>query len=124
MFISTLLDPDYQKGSFQCNNFKQGRKCELCNHMKDNVEFVYSAHFRTKYPVRGHLFHQPRTQQFKDRWFVYLINDDHCSKQYVGSTTEMYGRWSSHKSGCNSVSTITGLAAHFAQGSQGGRKTT
>ena len=47
------------------------------------------------------------------------INDDHCSKQYVGSTTETYGRWCSHKSGCNSGSTKTGLAAHLSHGCPG-----
>ena len=46
---------------------------------------------------------------------MYLINDDHCSKQYVGSTTEMCWWWFS----CNSGSTKTGLAAHFAHGCQG-----
>ena len=40
-------------------------------------------------------------------------------KQYVGSTTDMYGRWSVHKSTCNTGSTKTGLSAHFAFGYTG-----
>ena len=107
------------RGSFTCNNFKIGRKCELCNHMEDNVDYVYSRHFRTRHAVKGHLVHQPRDQKFKDRWFVYLIEDTHCNKQYVGSTTDMYGRWSNHKSGCNTGSTKTGLSAHFTTGCPG-----
>ena len=87
--------------------------------MRDGVEYVFSTHFRTKHAVRGHLVHQPRDKPFKDRWFVYLIQDEHCNKQYVGSTTDMYARWSSHKSGCNNGSTKTGLAAHFTHGCPG-----
>ena len=29
---------------------------------------------------------------------MYLIYDKQCQKQYVDLTTDMYGRWSSHKS--------------------------
>ena len=111
--------PRLLNGSFQCENFKGGKKCELCNHMRDNVSYVYSQHFKTKHAVRGHLVHMPRDQQFKDRWFIYLIEDKHCNKQYVGSTTDMYSRWSSHKSGCNSGSISTGLSAHFVNGCPG-----
>ena len=96
--VAAQAGPNRQKGSFQCNNHKLGRKCDLCKHMKDKVEFVYSQHFRTKHPVRGHLVHQPRDRPFKDRWFVYLIEDVYCNKQYIGSTTDMYGRWGNHKS--------------------------
>ena len=87
--------------------------------MRDNVNFVYSTHFRTKHAIRGHLVHQPRNQQFKDRWFVYMIHDEHCNKQYVGSTTDMYGRWSSHKSSCNNGCNKTGLSNHFTHGCPG-----
>ena len=87
--VRNPIGPQLPRGSFQCRNFKEGRKCELCNHMKDNVNFVYSTHFRTKHAIRGHLVQQPRNQQYKDRWFVYLIYDEHCQKQYVGSSTDM-----------------------------------
>ena len=117
--ISNQMGPNLPRGSFQCQHFKEGRKCELCNHMRDKVEFVQSSHFRTRHAVRGHLVHQPRTQLFKDRWFIYLIQDETCNKQYVGSTTDMYGRWSSHKSSCNNGCSKTGLSNHFTNGCPG-----
>jgi hypothetical protein len=87
--------------------------------MKDETKFVTSLHFRTKHAVKGHLVHLPRDQKFKDRWFIYLIEDEHCRRQYVGSTTDMYGRWAVHKSTCNTGSTKTGLSAHFTHGCPG-----
>ena len=87
--------------------------------MKDGEEFVVSKHFNTRHAVRGHLVHAPREKAFKDRWFIYQIYDEHCEKAYVGSTVDMYGRWSKHKSDCNRGSTATGLSAHFAMGCPG-----
>ena len=49
--------PNLPRGSFQCEHFKTGRKCELCNHMKDGQSFVVSKHFKTKHAVLGHLVH-------------------------------------------------------------------
>ena len=111
--------PSHVRGSYQCEHFKSGRKCELCNHVKEGEEFVVSKHFNTKHAVRGHLVHEPREKAFKDRWFIYRIYDQYCEKSYVGSTVDMYGRWSKHKSDCNKGSTTTGLAAHFAVGCPG-----
>ena len=91
---TTFIQPSGPKllnGSSQCENFKNGRKCELCSHMSDAVCFVTSQHFNTKHRIKGHLVHLPRDQKFKDRWFIYMIEDNHCKKQYVGSTTDMYG---------------------------------
>ena len=119
---TTFIQPSGPKllnGSFQCENFKNGRKCELCSHMSDAVCFVTSQHFNTKHRIKGHLVHLPRDQKFKDRWFIYMIEDNHCKKQYVGSTTDMYGRWSTHKSTCNTGCTKTGLSAHFTHGCPG-----
>ena len=62
---SQPMGPKLPKGSYQCKNVKEGRKCELCTHMKDNVQYVYSAHFRTKHSVRGHLVHQARDKRSK-----------------------------------------------------------
>ena len=111
--------PTQPKGSYQCEQFKSGRKCELCSHMKDGVTYVYSHHFKTKHSVRGHMVHEPREKKFKDRWFIYLIEDEFCSKSYVGSTVDMYGRWSKHKSDCNGAKTSSGLSSHFAHGCPG-----
>jgi hypothetical protein len=52
--------PSHVRGSFQCEHFKSGRKCELCNHVKEGEEFVVSKHFNTKHAVRGHLVHEPK----------------------------------------------------------------
>ena len=87
--------------------------------MSDAVSFVTSQHFNTKHRIKDHLVHLPRDQKFKDRWFIYMIEDNHCKKQYVGSTTDMYGRWSTHKSTCNTGCTKTGLSAHFTHGCPG-----
>ena len=87
--------------------------------MKDGQGFVVSRHFQTKHAVRGHLVHEPRERAFKDRWFIYQIEDEFCGKTYVGSTVDMYGRWSRHKSDCNRGSTATGLSAHFTVGCPG-----
>ena len=43
----------------------------------------------------------------------------HCNKQYVCSTMDMYGRWSSHKSDCNNGCNKTGLSNHFTNGCPG-----
>jgi hypothetical protein len=87
--------------------------------MKDGVQFVVSSHFNTKHAVRGHLVHEPREKVFKSRWFIYQIQDESCAKTYVGSTVDMYGRWSKHKSDCNRGSTSTGLSTHFSMGCPG-----
>ena len=113
------IGPVLPRGSFQCEHFKAGRKCDLCKHVKDGVEYVVSKHFNTKHAVRGHLVHQPRDKVFKDRWFIYQICDEHCGKTYVGSTVDMYGRWAKHKSDCNRGSTSTGLSTHFSVGCPG-----
>jgi hypothetical protein len=76
--------PTHLRGSYQCEHYKNGRKCELCNHVKDGEEFVVSKHFNTRHAVRGHLVHEPREKAFKDRWFIYQIYDEHCEKAYVG----------------------------------------
>ena len=117
--ITPFYGPTLPKGSFICEHFRSGRKCDLCAHMKDGVQFVVSSHFNTKHAVRGHLVHEPREKVFKSRWFIYQIQDESCAKTYVGSTVDMYGRWSRHKSECNRRSTATGLSTHFPMGCHG-----
>ena len=87
--------------------------------MYDGTSFVTSLHFKTKHTIRGHLVHEPRNKKFKDRWFIYLINDNICNKQYCGSTTDMYSRWSNHKSDCNLKKNNCGLSTHFSMGCTG-----
>ena len=111
--------PNLPKGSYTCEKFKSGKKCELCTHMKDGVQYVVSDHFKTRHAVHGHLVHEPRDKVFKSRWFIYQIKDESCAKTYVGSTVDMYGRWSRHKSDCNRGSTATGLSTHFSNGCPG-----
>jgi hypothetical protein len=57
--------PSHVRGSYQCENFKSGRKCELCNHVKEGEEFVVSKHFNTKHAVRGHQVHVPKRIHLK-----------------------------------------------------------
>ena len=114
---SAVIGPFQPRGSYQCFKFKAGWKCDVCKHMKDGKQFVTSYHFNTKVPIRGHLTHEPHDSKQKNRWFVYLIEDLTCRKQYVGSSVDVYRRWSSHKSDCNKrLGEKSGLAAHFAAG--------
>ena len=50
------------------------------------------------------------------RYWIYSI-DEPCPKRYVGYTTYLKGRFSTHKSNCNTKnSNTTGLATHFKEG--------
>ena len=52
-------------------------------------------------------------------FILYLMTNVKKKKQYIGSTTEMYGRWLNHKSDCNRGVNSCGLSAHFAMGCPG-----
>ena len=57
------------------------------------------------------------SQKIKLRWFIYLMEDTLCGKQYIGSTTDNCSRWSNAKSACNKAdSNSTGLYKHFQDG--------
>ena len=57
------------------------------------------------------------SQKIKLRWFVYLLEDMLCLKQYIGSTTDICGRWSNTKSACNKAdSNRTGSYKHVQDG--------
>ena len=114
---TATLGPVQPNGSYQCSKYKAGRKCDVCSHMRDGVTFIHSRHFNTKIPIRGHLVHEPYEQKEKLRWFIYQIEDIHCGRVYVGSSTNIYSRWSSHKSDCNNRrGDKSGLAKHFSVG--------
>ena len=87
--------------------------------MKDGIEYVVSIHFKTKHAIRGHLVHEDRDKKFKSRWFIYMIYDSTCTKQYIGSTSDINNRWSNHKSDCNHKNNSCGLSAHFMLGCNG-----
>ena len=87
----------------------------MCNHMRE-TDFVESFHFLRKHRIHGNLSHD-FAPEGKIRWFIYLIEDTPCHKQYVGSTQKPTQRWGTHKSTCNSMkSTSTGLSKHFMVG--------
>ena len=60
-------------GSFHCNKFKQGRKCDLCRHMTEK-DCVKSFHFGVSSKIHGKLSHDLAPQGFL-RWFVYCHED-------------------------------------------------
>ena len=111
------VGPFQPRGSYQCHKFKAGKKCEVCKHMKDGVQYITSKHFNTKIGVKGHLQHEPYDQKHKHRWFIYHIQDKHCDKAYIGSSVDIYSRWSSHKSDIiHKRGHKSGLARHHALG--------
>ena len=78
---------------------------------------VESVYFKKKFAIHGHLTHLKPSQKPKLRWFIYLMEDLGCQKQYVGSTTDICSRWASTKSACNKAnSNSTGLYRHFQEG--------
>ena len=106
---------DTKWGSFHCDKFSKGGKCDLCSHMEEK-DRIRSSHFGKYSKIHGHLSHDRAPHGFL-RWFVYAIEDIPCQKTIVGSTTGPTGRWSTHKSQCNSKkSKSTGLSKHFMEG--------
>ena len=85
----------------------------MCSHVRDGVELVVS-NILTQNMQSGATW-----SINQGRRLIYHISDDHCSKTYVGSTVDIYGRWAKHKSDCNRGSTATGLSAHFVVGCPG-----
>ena len=104
-------------GSFHCQKYREGGKCDLCKHMQEK-EVIQSFHFGTSSKIHGHLTHdQFSTDDEKLRWYIYCIEDIPCHKQIVGSTTDPPARWRTHKSTCNAKnSNSTGLSKHFKEG--------
>ena len=85
--------------------------------MKQETTHVMSLHFNKQFAIHGHLIHLKPTHKPKLRWFVYLLEDLPCKLQYVGSTTDVCGRWAATKSACNRAnSNSTGLYKHFLNG--------
>ena len=80
----------------------------------DHVESIF---YKKKFAIHGHLTHLKASQRPKLMWFIYLMEDLGCSKQYVGSTTDVCSRWAAAKSACNKRnSNSTGLYKHFQSG--------
>ena len=108
---------DGNNGSFYCEKYASGGSCDACHHMKRETSQVESLYFKKKFAIHGHLVHLKPSQRPKLRWFIYLLEDLGCSKQYVGSTTDVCGRWAATKSACNKRnSNSTGLYKHFQEG--------
>lgn len=96
------------------------------------TDTVYSLHFQQHFKVRGLLKHDYAPDGII-RWFIYLINDMSCHKQYTGSTNDIKKRWANHKSDCNislkadrckklqpsDIAKKTGLCRHFLKGCKG-----
>ena len=102
-------------GSFFCEKYKFGGKCDLCAHMKE-TETIESIYYQTKFKIHGHLRHD-YSPDGKIRWFLYSIRDIPCQKIIVGSTQNPLERWRNYKSTCNKEnSNSTGLSKHFMDG--------
>ena len=109
--------PDNKFGCFKCRKAVLGNSCDFCSHL-DETDSVTSVVNGRRFAIRKHLSHD--TPHF---WFVYLITDTVCMKQYVGSTINLKSRWANHKSDCNSRKSLsTGLAKHFSMGCKGFQK--
>ena len=104
-------------GSFYCEKFSKGGSCDVCEHMMRETDHVESFYYEKKFAIHGHLTHLKASQRPKLRWFIYLLEDLGCGKQYIGSTTDVCSRWASTKSACNKMnSNSTGLYRHFQEG--------
>ena len=113
--MTTAVDPVQDWGSWHCQKFRNGGKCDVCSHMKP-TDSVYSYHFGTKIKVHGRLSHDVSPPGFI-RWYIYVIEDMPCQLLYCGSPQNPVGRFSSHKSSCNNgQSKASGLAKHFING--------
>ena len=115
--LSTLdLSLANQKwGSWHCDKFKFGGKCDLCKHMKEK-ETIESFYYSSKFKIHGYLSHD-YSPVGKILWFIYSIEDIPCHKIIIGSTQSPVQIWSNYKSTCNSeTSKSTGLAKHFMDG--------
>ena len=79
------------------------------------TNFVTSFQFGTKHGIWKHLAHD-KVPNNVVRYWIYAI-DDPCPKLYVGYSTNVTARFSTHKSTANSRnSNSTGLAKHFKDG--------
>ena len=106
-----------RNGSYFCEKYRKGSSCDVCKHMMRETSQVESVYFKKKFAIHGHLTHLKPSQKPKLRWFIYLMEDLGCQKQYVGSTTDICSRWASTKSACNKAnSNSTGLYRHFQEG--------
>ena len=86
-------------------------------HMKRETDHVESNFYKKRFAIHGHLTHLKASQRPKLRWFIYLMEDLGCGKQYEGSTTDVCSRWAATKSACNKRnSNSTGLYKHFQEG--------
>ena len=110
-------DKENRSGSFYCDKYVNGGSCDVCSHMMRETDHVESIFYKRKFAIHGHLTHLKASQRPKLRWFIYLMEDLGCGKQYVGSTTDVCGRWAAAKSACNKQnSNSTGLYKHFQEG--------
>ena len=89
-------------GSFHCAKFKEGKRCDLCSHMKE-TSVIESLYFSKQHRIHGHLAHDT-IPEGKIRWYIYAIQDLPCRKIIVGSTQNPVKRWATHKSDCNQAS--------------------
>ena len=91
-------------GCKKCN-----KKCYVCRDFLQESPTITSLATGIKYKIKESL-------SCKDDWVVYCATCLKCQKQDVGSTvTELYTRWSNHKSHINTKKKTCTLAKHFIE---------
>ena len=69
---------------------KTCKNCELCLVLRDTPTI---KNLKTNETLKIN-----KKLNCKSEWVIYVLEDIICSKQYVGSTINMYTRWCNHKS--------------------------
>jgi predicted GIY-YIG superfamily endonuclease len=93
-----------------------GGSCDVCSHIMRETDHVESIFYKRNFARHGHLTHLKASQKPKLTWSIYLMEDLGYGKQYVGSTTDVCGRWAAVKSACiKQNSKTTGLYKHFQE---------
>ena len=106
-------------GSYHCQMYKSKGRCDVCSHMVE-TSTIHSNYFNRRFAIHGRNIHLPASQKKKNRWFVYVCQDTACGLIYVGSTTDVCGRWAKTKKAClDRNSNNTGLYKHFMDGCAG-----
>ena len=86
----------YKWGLFRCEKFRTKNKCDFCLHVNE-TSYIYFLHYKKMFKIRGYLRHD-YSEKDNIRWFVYLIEDIICMKQYIGSTVGLLKRRANLKS--------------------------
>ena len=74
--------------------------------MMREMNHVKSIYLKKTFAINGHVNHLKPGQKPKLIWFIYLMKDLGCQKQYVGSTINICRRRTATKSAFNKKTQI------------------